>query len=66
MRVYVVVGVFGECIEDVEVFSEIENARKFKQEIDQDYAANQENDSVIYKCETDKIGGIIMEYNREN
>ena len=49
MRVYVVVGVFQGCIEDVEVFLKEKHALEFKGAIDEDYGKDtDENDSGIY------------------
>lgn len=50
MRVYVVVGVYGGVIEDVEVFSKEKDADKFKKEIDESYAEKPENESGCYVC----------------
>ena len=48
MKVHVVVGVWRGCIEDVEVFSDEEKAKKRKAEIDQEYGHNtNENDSTL-------------------
>ena len=48
MKVHVVVGVWRGCIQDVEVFSDEEKAKKCKVKIDQEYGHNtDENDSTL-------------------
>jgi len=49
MKVYVIVGVYRGCIQDVEVFSTEPEAKRFKLRIDENYGSRkEENDSVLF------------------